>query len=117
MYWEIIADNLSKAGWSWGCVSAVDSVGRTNFVADAHRGNRTTVCDSLTLLVAACGACDGFGFTRNTATTFDVFYWLQVKNFDVFLNSAPNRPDYIDILIWDVHLYSPPCPAILQELH
>jgi hypothetical protein len=24
-YWEIIADNLSKAGWSWGCVSAEDS--------------------------------------------------------------------------------------------
>jgi hypothetical protein len=20
-YWEIIADNLSKAGWSWGCIS------------------------------------------------------------------------------------------------
>jgi hypothetical protein len=19
-YWEIIADNLSKAGWSWGCI-------------------------------------------------------------------------------------------------
>ncbi len=36
-YWEIIADNLSKAGWSWGCVSAVDSRGRTIFVADAHR--------------------------------------------------------------------------------
>jgi hypothetical protein len=36
-YWEIIADNLSKAGWSWGCVSAVDSSGRTIFVADAHR--------------------------------------------------------------------------------
>src|SRR5881398_1101701 len=35
-YWEIIADNLSKAGWSWGCVSAVDSRGRTIFVADAH---------------------------------------------------------------------------------
>ncbi len=27
--WEIIADNLSKAGWSWGCVSAIDSEGRT----------------------------------------------------------------------------------------
>jgi hypothetical protein len=39
-YWEIIADNLSKAGWSWGCVSAVDSRGRTIFVADAHRGDR-----------------------------------------------------------------------------
>ena len=36
-YWEIIADNLSKAGWSWGCVSAVDSNGRTLWIADAHR--------------------------------------------------------------------------------
>jgi hypothetical protein len=23
-FWEIIADNLSKAGWSWGCVSTID---------------------------------------------------------------------------------------------
>ena len=36
-YWEIIADNLSKAGWSLGWVSAVDAEGRTIFVADAHR--------------------------------------------------------------------------------
>jgi hypothetical protein len=44
-YWEIIADNLSKAGWTWGCVSTVDSDGRTSFVADAHRddGNRFVV--------------------------------------------------------------------------
>jgi hypothetical protein len=44
-YWEIIADNLSKAGWNWGCVSTVDSDGRTSFVADAHRddGNRFVV--------------------------------------------------------------------------
>jgi hypothetical protein len=26
-YWEIIADNLSKAGWSWGCVAAIDATG------------------------------------------------------------------------------------------
>jgi hypothetical protein len=32
-----IADNLKKAGWSWACVSAVDSNWRTIFVADAHR--------------------------------------------------------------------------------
>jgi hypothetical protein len=38
-YWEIIADNLSKAGWSWGCVSAVDCRGRTIFVVDAHRSD------------------------------------------------------------------------------
>jgi hypothetical protein len=35
--YEIIADNLSKAGWSWGCVATVDSNGQTIFVADAHR--------------------------------------------------------------------------------
>jgi hypothetical protein len=38
-YWEIIADNLSKSGWSWGCVATVDREGRTIFVADAHRGD------------------------------------------------------------------------------
>src|SRR5439155_20663320 len=38
-YWEIIADNLSKAGWSWGCVSAIDSKGRTIWIVDAHRGD------------------------------------------------------------------------------
>ena len=35
-YWEIIADNLKKAGWSFGCVSAIDSNGRTIWIVDAH---------------------------------------------------------------------------------
>ena len=35
--WELIADKLSKAGWTWGCVATIDSSGRTIFVADAHR--------------------------------------------------------------------------------
>jgi len=38
-YWEIIADNPSKAGWSWGCVSAIDSNGRTIWIVDAHRSD------------------------------------------------------------------------------
>jgi len=38
-HWEIIADNLNKAGWSLGCVSAVDCEGRTIWIADAHRGD------------------------------------------------------------------------------
>jgi hypothetical protein len=38
-YWEIIADNLSKDGWSWGCVSAIDSQGRTIWIVEAHRGD------------------------------------------------------------------------------
>jgi hypothetical protein len=29
--------NLSKAGWSWGCVSAIDSSWRTIWITDAHR--------------------------------------------------------------------------------
>ena len=37
--WEIIADNLSKAGWSWGCVSALDAQRRTIWIADAQRGD------------------------------------------------------------------------------
>ena len=36
---EIIADNLRKAGWSWGWVSAIDSNGRTIRFADALRGD------------------------------------------------------------------------------
>jgi hypothetical protein len=38
-YWELIADNLSKAGWPWGCSSHVDSTGCVLFTADAHRSN------------------------------------------------------------------------------
>jgi hypothetical protein len=32
-------DNLSKAGWSCGCVSAIDSNGRTIWIVNAHRDN------------------------------------------------------------------------------
>jgi hypothetical protein len=43
-YWEIIADNLSKAGWSCGCVSAIHSNARTIWIADAHRdGGRRSI--------------------------------------------------------------------------
>jgi len=34
---EIIADDLSKAGWSLGWVSALDVEGRTIWIVDAHR--------------------------------------------------------------------------------
>jgi hypothetical protein len=40
-YWEIIADNLSKDGWSWGCNSAIDSNGRTIWIADATEAKET----------------------------------------------------------------------------
>jgi hypothetical protein len=67
-YWEIIADNLSKAGWSWGgCVSAVDSEGRTIWIVDAHRGDgkrfvvradeKLTAFLELESTVRVCGDC------------------------------------------------------------
>jgi hypothetical protein len=36
-YGEIIADNLSKSGFRWGCVATIHSKGRTIWIADAHR--------------------------------------------------------------------------------
>jgi hypothetical protein len=39
-YWEIIADRVSKAGWSWGCISTINASGQTIFVVDAHRDGR-----------------------------------------------------------------------------
>jgi len=34
--WEIIADDLSKAGWSLGWVSAINREGQTIWIVDAH---------------------------------------------------------------------------------
>jgi len=41
--WEIIADNLSKAGWTWGYVSVVDASGRTIWIVDAHSDGQSFV--------------------------------------------------------------------------
>ena len=47
---------------------------------------------------------DRLGCAANAAATFDVFSWLQVAaNFDhvPLLQSAPNRPDDVDIFgLW-----------------
>ncbi len=51
-YWEIIADNLGKTGWSWGYVSTVDSQGRTIWIADAHRDDGQRFVASFILDIA-----------------------------------------------------------------
>jgi hypothetical protein len=65
------------------------------------------------ILVVACSArgaraaCGGFGFARNTAATFDVFYWLQVTNYGVLyilFDSAPSGSNYTDV--WDLCLHA-----------
>jgi len=68
--WEIIADNLSKAGWSWGCVLAVDSKGRTIWIADAHRDDgRRYVVRAEEKLTAFVGLESGDSIQRNAQRT------------------------------------------------
>ena len=60
-----IADNLKKAGWSYGYVSAINSNGRTIWTADAHRDDakrfvvhadeKLTVRVQLESVIRACG--------------------------------------------------------------
>jgi hypothetical protein len=36
-HWEIITDNLKKAGWRCGCISSTDHEGRQFWIAAAER--------------------------------------------------------------------------------
>jgi hypothetical protein len=54
-YWEIIADNLKKAGWSLGYVSAIDSEGRTIWIVDAHRDGQRFIVRAEEKLTAFLG--------------------------------------------------------------
>jgi hypothetical protein len=45
-YWEIIADNLRKAGWSWGCISAMIPTGEQSGLL-----TRITATESVSLCV------------------------------------------------------------------
>ena len=50
-YWEIVADKLSAAGWSWGYCSAVTPNG-WRWIVDAHRESRRYIVHSDELLSA-----------------------------------------------------------------
>jgi len=65
--WQAIAEKLSKAGFSWGCSSQINSTGRVLFTADAYSsdGRRFIVLsdDKLSAfleLEAAIRACGEF---------------------------------------------------------
>jgi hypothetical protein len=51
-YWEVIADNFKKAGWSWGWVSALDCNWRTIWIVDAHRDGKRFVVRADEVLAA-----------------------------------------------------------------
>lgn len=73
-YWEIIADNLKKRGWSLGYVSAVDSEGRTIWIADAHRDSQRFIvreAEKLTAFLEIKSAiCRGAGDLLDTWKRF-----------------------------------------------
>jgi len=51
-YWEIIADNLSKSGWTWGYTSLTDSAGQMLFNIDAHCDGKRYIVRTDELLTA-----------------------------------------------------------------
>jgi hypothetical protein len=51
-YWKIVADNLNKAGWSLGWVSALDAQGRTIWIVDAHGYGKRFIVRADELLTA-----------------------------------------------------------------
>ena len=51
-HWEIIADNLSKAGFSLGWVSALDLEGRTIWIVDAYGYGKRFIVRSNEILTA-----------------------------------------------------------------
>ena len=50
--WEIIADDLHKAGWSLGWVSALDREGRTIWIVDAHGYGKRFIVHAKEMLTA-----------------------------------------------------------------
>ncbi len=50
--WEIIADKLSKAGFSLGWVSALDREGHTIWIVDAHRDGKRFIVRAEEILTA-----------------------------------------------------------------
>jgi hypothetical protein len=50
--WEMIADNLHKAGWSLGWVSVLNLEGRTVWIVDAHGYGKRFIVRADELLTA-----------------------------------------------------------------
>jgi hypothetical protein len=46
-YWEIIADNLSKDGWSWGCVSAIPTGERSGLLMHIAATGSVSLCERM----------------------------------------------------------------------
>jgi len=65
-YWEIITDNLSKSGWSWGCVATVDRDGRAIWVVAADRDGQRFIVHADEMLTAFLELQCGFVVNLNS---------------------------------------------------
>jgi hypothetical protein len=75
-FWEVIADNLKKRGWSYGYVSAIDSKGRTIRIAHAHR-------DGKCFVVRADEKLTAFVELESAIPFADAKFRLAAKNYNV----------------------------------
>jgi hypothetical protein len=82
-YWEIIADNPNKAGWSLGCASAIDSYGRASGTCTGRR----KLCIQLAKVASDHGA-NTINYQISNHGTLRVQF-LQVE--DYILQSARRR--------------------------
>jgi len=62
-YWEIIADNLQKGGWSVGWVSALNLQGRRIWIVDAHGYGKRFIVRADEMLTAFLALEGQFVFT------------------------------------------------------
>jgi hypothetical protein len=79
--WEIIGDNLSEAGWTWGCVASVDREGRTIWVVAAERNAQRFIVraeEKLSAFMELESAIRGCGFLARQAG--EIFSRLGVVN-------------------------------------
>ena len=76
-YWEIIADKLSVAGWSWGYCNAFTRDGWL-WIVDAHREGRRYIVHSDELLSAFLS-------------------WSERRAFRISLSGIAHPPGSLDI--------------------
>jgi hypothetical protein len=63
-YWETVADNLKKAGWNLGWVSALDREGNTIWIVDAHREGKRFIVRADEMLTAFCNCKERYMSSR-----------------------------------------------------
>ncbi len=107
--WEIIADRLGKAGWSWGCSSDVDSADRVLFTADTYRsdGKRfiVTADEKLTAFlelerVTRDGSECPANARRRVARCRGVAVRRDLRLSEPWLSLCPVRPQHVLHTAW-----------------